>query len=358
MLEHAEAHHVAVEVHPAVHLAPADVAHHVVDVLQPHRPRDRVFAFHGAEAGQEGAADSCGARRRCEWYRHRSRWRRCALRRARRADVSGSRTLRAPRCVVSRHAASASSTHSAISCTPSPCSRMCSAMACSGRERRGQHEADLVLLPARRKRGRACRFPGRGRPPAASRSRAIVIRRLPRVAHVELHVVGAVQRQEILAQPAVGDAPDACGITPPQCLDAQAGCLRRCRWKCAGNCGSPNAFSGRTTTPCASSSSKMRVGLLRVGQHQSSRNSPPTAPPSAPAPRALGKKRRPRAFNSSERCRNSLSASAAIPAACAGVRRLERQLHLQQIARSAPRARTRSRCARPPGRRFSKTCAA
>ncbi len=49
-----EAHHAGVEVHPLVHLAPAHVAHHVVDELQAHR-LGVVVALPGAVAGQEGA---------------------------------------------------------------------------------------------------------------------------------------------------------------------------------------------------------------------------------------------------------------------------------------------------------------
>ena len=49
-----EAHDVGVEIDPLVHLVPAHVAHHVVDVEQADGARDRVV-LDGAEAGQEGA---------------------------------------------------------------------------------------------------------------------------------------------------------------------------------------------------------------------------------------------------------------------------------------------------------------
>src|SRR5450755_2434088 len=56
MLIELEAHHVAIKSHPGVHLAPADVADHVVDILQPHRPRHWIVAFHGPEARQKDTA--------------------------------------------------------------------------------------------------------------------------------------------------------------------------------------------------------------------------------------------------------------------------------------------------------------
>ena len=84
--------------------------------------------------------------------------------------------------------------------------------------------------------------------------------------------------------------------------------------------GNPNAFSGRTTTPCDSSSSKMRMRLLSDGQLDHDEIGFRWHHRQSQFPQPFGEStRRPRAFNSSERCRNSLSASAAIPAACAGV---------------------------------------
>jgi hypothetical protein len=50
-----EAHDVGVEVDPLVHLVPADVAHHVVDVLEAGGPRHGRRGD-GAKAGQKRAA--------------------------------------------------------------------------------------------------------------------------------------------------------------------------------------------------------------------------------------------------------------------------------------------------------------
>src|SRR6202034_2596612 len=50
-----ESHDVAIEADPGVHLPPADVADHVVDMQQACGARDRVVAVGGAEAGQESA---------------------------------------------------------------------------------------------------------------------------------------------------------------------------------------------------------------------------------------------------------------------------------------------------------------
>ena len=124
VLVHAEAHHVAIEIHPAVHLAPADVAHHVVDILQAHgaRHRDRRRRPPRSPAGRRRG--NCAARRSCGWCRRKRRSTEMRTSPCSSCSVSGSRTLRAPRSVVSRQADSASSTHSAMSWTPSPCSRM------------------------------------------------------------------------------------------------------------------------------------------------------------------------------------------------------------------------------------------
>ena len=67
-----------------------------------------------------------------------------------------------------------------------------------GRERRGEHQADLILHQhvgsalARSGLRTAIR-----RQPEAERG-AVIISRLARVSHVEFHVVGAIQRQKIL----------------------------------------------------------------------------------------------------------------------------------------------------------------
>ena len=67
-----------------------------------------------------------------------------------------------------------------------------------GRQRRGQHEADLVLhQDVRGAVARAGLRPAIGRQAESERG-AVIVRRLARVAHVELHVVGAVERKEIL----------------------------------------------------------------------------------------------------------------------------------------------------------------
>ncbi len=266
VLEHAEAHHVAIEIHPAVHLAPAHVAHHVVDVLagpraapprrRPPRPRSPA----------ERRRCNCAARRKCGWCRRRWRWRPCALRRARRA-ASPARARCARRAGWSRATPIRHRPPTArYRARHRRALRTCSAIGWSGRERRGEHEADLVLLQhiggavaragLRAAIGRQpeCRTPsGSNRPPGA-RCR----HRTPRS-----------RCRSAAGNPSqpVRDAPAICGITPPQCLDAAGDCPRRCRSKSAGNCGSPNAFSGRTTTPCASSSSKMRLALLLAGQN-------------------------------------------------------------------------------------------
>ncbi len=56
MLEHAEAHDMLVEFDPGVHLAPADVADHVIDVQQPRRTRNAVGAGHFNKSGQKSAS--------------------------------------------------------------------------------------------------------------------------------------------------------------------------------------------------------------------------------------------------------------------------------------------------------------
>ena len=148
------------------------------------------------EARQERAAVVARARRTCGWCRRRWRWRPRAPRRHRPSAARGSRTLRAPRCVVSRHACSASSTHSAMSRTPSPCTPHVLGNGMIRRQRGGQDEADLALL--QHVGGAVARARLRtavGRQPHAQGG-AVEVGRLLGVAHLELDVVGAVQRQE------------------------------------------------------------------------------------------------------------------------------------------------------------------
>ena len=82
-----------------------------------------IAIVHGNEARQERALDNCGARRRCESCRRRWRWTPSALR----LHHRGARTARAHRARRAGwfrdSAASASSTVSAMSRTPSPCVR-------------------------------------------------------------------------------------------------------------------------------------------------------------------------------------------------------------------------------------------
>ncbi len=54
MLIQREAHHIGVEVDPLIHLVPADVAHHVINMQQADRSRDGV-GFHRAKTGKERA---------------------------------------------------------------------------------------------------------------------------------------------------------------------------------------------------------------------------------------------------------------------------------------------------------------
>ncbi len=206
VLEHREAHHVAVEIHPAVHLAPADVAHHVVDVLQPDRARRRVLALRGREARQEHAAVVARARRRCGSCRRKSRSTRCALRRVRRA-ASRARARCARRAWWSRARPTRRrpprARYRARRRRARGCARRSGARAASG------VVSTKRILFCTQHVGGAVAHAGLGpairRQPEAERG-AVVVRRLPRVADIELHVIGAVERKEILAQPA-RDAP-------------------------------------------------------------------------------------------------------------------------------------------------------
>src|ERR1700736_5941228 len=51
-----EPHNFAIKADPSVHLAPADIADHVIDVFQAHRPRHTVFAFNRPKSWQKNAA--------------------------------------------------------------------------------------------------------------------------------------------------------------------------------------------------------------------------------------------------------------------------------------------------------------
>ena len=124
-----EAHHAGVEIDPLVHLVPAHVAHHVIDVEQADGARD-VVVFDARGSREETGPCSRCARQRCGWCRRRCECWRELRGRVRQQTICGSSTLTAPRLVVSCQAWRASSTQSAIARTPSPCWWMCSAIGC------------------------------------------------------------------------------------------------------------------------------------------------------------------------------------------------------------------------------------
>ena len=164
-------------------------------------------------------------------------------------------------------------------------------------ERRGQHEANLILLDDIR---RAPALPGLRsavRHQLHAERRAIVIRRLPGIADVELDVIGSVERKKIRAgrwrflcellhiKPPKAQAPTSLLLRPP--LSAwpprTARCPRRCRSRCGSQCGSPNAAERPHDHALRQQVFDHARGIARHRRTPPSRNWLPTAPRSAPS---------------------------------------------------------------------------
>ena len=109
----------------------------------------------------------------------------------------GARAETAPRVVVSCQADSTSSTAKAMSWTPSPCSRTCSAISPSGRQRRREHEPDVVLDHDVARPVADLGLEAAERDRREAPQRAVVGRGLAGVADPELDVVDALERQEV-----------------------------------------------------------------------------------------------------------------------------------------------------------------
>ena len=197
--ELAEAEDVAVVVDELVHLAEADVADAVVDLEQAQALRGPGRLLDLAVARREDAVVVAPVDERVDDAR-----RTCgrptggACRPRRRRAPSARCAERAPRFVVSRQADSTSSTAKAMSFTPSPCSRTCSAISPSGVSGAVRTKRDVVLP---HHVARPVADPGleageRDRREAPQR--AVVGRRLAGVADPELDVVDALERQEVL----------------------------------------------------------------------------------------------------------------------------------------------------------------
>src|ERR1022692_4376867 len=102
-----------------------------------------------------------------------------------------------------------------------------------GRQRRGEHEADLVLDEHVGGLVASAGLRSAIRHQAEPEGGPVIMRRLARISHVKLYVVGAVERQEISFN---------CGgmlqylwhklSSGPR---RKAGCIRPSRWKCAGS---------------------------------------------------------------------------------------------------------------------------
>ena len=195
--ELAEAQHVAVEVHEPIHVAQLHVADAVVDLEQAsarwprRRLRDPVVAGR-VRAGVVAPVDE-GVDHLAVGVDGAS---------VRRTPFSpgssvGSCADRAPRAVVSRQADSTSSTANAMSWTPSPCRATCSASLAVRRDGRGEDEADVVLdhhvAGPVADPGLEAGIGDRREPPQGPE----VVRRLLGVAHPELDVVDALERQEV-----------------------------------------------------------------------------------------------------------------------------------------------------------------
>ena len=168
MFEQPETHHVAIEIHPAIHLAPAHVADHVIDVLQARRAARRCRRLRRPGSPAEIRPDSRCARRKCEWYRRRSQWPRGEPRRFRRGVSPArahcsrpgwlSRAMPAP-----RHPPRARYRERRLHDADMIGDRMI------GPQRRSQHQTNFILHQDDRKPGRACRFQGRDTPPGEIR---------------------------------------------------------------------------------------------------------------------------------------------------------------------------------------------
>ncbi len=196
MLVQLEPHHVAIKIHPPVHLPPTHVAHHVVDMHQPHRPRHRVlrhrFIPWKKHAAIPGPLDERMHRISVRGDRRRPHFPLLVLMNRRRLD----RSPATPRRLPPRPLRVVHPQRDRLHSVP-----MQLHMLGDRRirlQRRRQHEANLVLLHHIRSPVPRPRLRPAIRHQLHPKRRAVIIRRLPRVAHIKLHMVGPVQRQKIL----------------------------------------------------------------------------------------------------------------------------------------------------------------
>ena len=197
MLVQPEAHHLTVEVDEGVHLVPAHVAHHVIDVQQAHRARLRVLG-HRAEAGKkwpvvilalDESVDSLAVGGDA---RHHHRAVVVLLLKGLANTLSAALRRLAPGIARIVH----------------PQRHVLHPVAMlqdMGRDlalrvqRRGQHQPYLALL---QNVGGAVALPGFRAGignQLVAKGKPVVVRGLPRVANVELDIIRAVQRQKVLS---------------------------------------------------------------------------------------------------------------------------------------------------------------
>src|SRR5579862_7070901 len=197
MLEQAEAHHIAIEIHPAVHLVPTYVAHHVVDMFQPYRAAHRVRLVDGNKAREKRPAIILSLDKTMDRFAVRGN--------GGDADFAMlvAQRFRGPHAGRSALSGLAVSGFGVIH----PQRYIVDAIAVLeqvrgnrviGRERRSQHEANLILLE---QIGSLAAHAGFGTAVGGelhTESRAVEMRGLLGVADVKFDIVGSIEGQKIL----------------------------------------------------------------------------------------------------------------------------------------------------------------
>ena len=253
-----------------------------------------------------------------------------------------------------------------MSRTPSPCSADMFARSCMiGAQSRGQHEADFPLFQniagAVAHAGLRPAIAGQPHP----ERRAVIMRRLPRVADIKLDEIHALQRQKISAATGCWLFRLAVGISPPSTevcserVNQHADCLHRSRSKSARTAAvrtRPAAARSRLAAAVIRSTHLARTPRFERNHHEVRLGWNHFQVPSRSANRLIV--RSPRAFNSSVRCTNSSIVQRGNPGDLRERARLKRQLHFEQIGDQFFMRESVADRAAPPARRFSKTSAA
>jgi hypothetical protein len=191
-----EAHYLGVEVDPAIHLVPAHVAHHVIDVEQARRASNRIFGLR-AEARQECAVVVCTLDEGVDGVTVGGD----------RGDANSAVRVLQVKGLADAARAAFGGFFPGLAGVVDPQGYVADAITVGadmfrdvpvGTKRGGQHETDFALLQDVGGAIADAGFRTRIGDKLVAKSQPVEISRLAGIAHPEFNVVGAVERQKIL----------------------------------------------------------------------------------------------------------------------------------------------------------------